>query len=306
VIRFIARRIVIGVLVLLTVSITVFFVTRIIGDPVDQMLSFEASPEARAELRHSFGYDRPLATQFGDFMTDVATLDFGDSLWQRRPAMELITERLPATFQLVLTSMALALVIFVPLGVIAALRPGSVLDRSLVFVALTGISMPSFWLGAVLILIFSVNLGWLPTSGRGTWEHLVLPALSLALPCGARIAMITRTSVIDQLSEPYMATARAKGFDQPYIVSRHLLRNAMVPIVSVSAFELAQLLASGAVVVETVFAWPGLGRLAVQSITNRDLVLLQAVVVFVAGMVIVSNIIADVLYKAVDPRIKLK
>ncbi|HMJ76314.1 MAG TPA: ABC transporter permease [Iamia sp.] len=304
-IRFIIRRLLFGVLIMLAVTITVFFVTRVLTDPVKVMLPVGSSQEAYDQLEASLGLDAPLGEQFVTFIGDIVRLDFGDSYWQRLPALDLVLERIPATFQLVGAGTVLAIVLFVPLGIIASLKPGGILDRILVTISLFGVSMPQFWLGAMLIFIFSVSLGWLPTSGSGTGQHLVLPSITLALASGGRVAQITRSSMIDQLNRPYVTTLKAKGMPSRRILTHHVLRNALVPIVTLAAYEIAYALAGYAVIVETVFAWPGIGRLAIQAVTQRDIILLQAVVFVVASLVVAVNIIADVLYKAVDPRVKL-
>jgi peptide/nickel transport system permease protein len=304
-IRFLARRTIHGIVVMLIVTFTVFFVTRMIADPVRTMLPLHATEEQRDTLRDALGLSEPIWQQFVTFVGDLLTLDLGESLWQRAPALDLVLDRLPATFLLVATGTLLGLAVFIPLGVVAALRPGSWLDRSLVTVSLFGLSMPQFWLGAMLILIFSVKLGWFPTSGNLTVSSLVLPSLTLALTGGGRVAQIARSSMLDQLRQPYVTTARAKGFSSSYILWRHVLRNALVPILTIAAWEVARSIAGYAVVVETVFAWPGIGRLAIQAIQSDDIILLQAVVFVAAFLVVVINIVSDLLYTYIDPRIKL-
>ena len=304
-IRFIIRRLLFGVVVMFAVTITVFFVTRVLTDPVKVMLPVGSSDEAYDELQSSLGLDVPLGEQFGAFLSDAVRLDFGESYWQRLPALDLVLERLPATFQLVAAGTLLSIVVFVPLGIIASLKPGGWLDRTVVTISLFGVSMPQFWLGSMLIFVFSVSLGWLPTSGSGTWQHLVLPSITLALASGGRVAEITRSSMIDQLNRPYVTTLKAKGMGSRHILTHHVLRNALVPIVTLAAHEISYALAGYAVIVETVFAWPGIGRLAVQAVTQRDIILLQALVFVVASIVVTVNIIADILYKAIDPRVKL-
>lgn len=304
-IRFFARRAVYGVLVMLIVTFTVFFVTRMIADPARTMLPLHATEEQRDELRDALGLSKPLAEQFASFVGDLVRLDLGESLWQRAPALDLVLDRLPATLYLTMAGTLLAVVIFIPLGIAASVRPGSWLDRALVTVSLIGLSMPQFWLGAMLIMIFSVNLGWLPTSGNLQATSIVLPALTLALTGGGRIAATTRSAVLDQLQLPYVTAARAKGFGSPYVLWRHVLRNAAVPIITVTSWEITRTLAGYAVVVEMVFAWPGIGRLAIQAIQQDDIILLQAVVFVTAFIVVVTNVLSDVVYTFVDPRIKV-
>jgi peptide/nickel transport system permease protein len=199
-----------------------------------------------------------------------------------------------------------AVLLGVPLGIGAALKPGSKLDQGLATFALLGLSLPQFWLGAMLILLFSVQLGWFPTSGMGGIEHIVLPALTLGLPSLGRIAQITRTSMIDELSSQHILTARAKGLSGRYLITRHALRNVMVPIATIVSWETAYTLAGYSVIVETVFAWPGLGYLAIQAIQREDLILIQGIVIVVAAIVVLINIVTDILYTAIDPRIELK
>jgi peptide/nickel transport system permease protein len=303
--RFALRRVLQGLVVILGVTIVVFVVTRLIGDPVRVMLPVEATPEQRDAFARSIGFDRPILAQFLTFLGDLVTLDFGDSLWQRRPAMEIVFEHLPRTFLLVGAGMTLSLLLSIPLGIIAALRPGSWLDRGTVTTSLLGLSLPQFWLGLIFIVVFAVNISWLPTSGSGSWKHLVLPSFTLALPAAGRLAMMVRSSMIDELNRQWVKTAKAKGMPFRRTVGLHALRNAAVPIVTLAGWELIRALAGYTVIVETVFAWPGVGHLALQSIERQDLILLQAIVFTIAFLVVVINVAIDVIYKFIDPRIKL-
>ena len=303
--RFVVRRIAQGLLVVVGVTIMVFIFTRMVGDPAKTMLPLSASPEERAAFRHELGLDQPLAQQFADYIGDLASGDFGTSVWQRRPAIEAVLDALPNTLQLVLLAIAIAVLFGVPLGVLAALRPGGALDRTAVVLSLAGLSIPQFWLGLLLIIAFSVTLNALPTAGMGTPAHLILPTLTLAFPALGRIAMIVRSSMIDELNQQYVKTAKAKGMPRARVVGIHALRNASIPALTLTGWELIRALAGYSVVVETVFAWPGVGFLADQALNNQDLILLQAIVFVVAVMVVVINVVIDVLYRAVDPRIKL-
>lgn len=303
--RFVVRRLAQGLVVMVGVTMAVFVVTRMVGDPVQVMLPIEATPEQREEFARQIGFDRPIPEQFVEFVGDLAVLDLGESLWQRRPALDIVLDHLPRTFQLVGAGMLVAVALSLPLGVLAALRPGTWLDRLMVTTSLVGLSVPQFWLGLLLIIVFAVNLGWLPTSGTGSFEHLVLPALTLGLPVAGRLAMMVRASMIDQLNAQYVRTSKAKGMHRSRTVAVHALRNAAVPFVSLTGWELIRALAGYAVVVETVFAWPGVGDMALQAIERQDLILLQAVVFVVAFLVVALNIVVDVLYKLADPRIKL-
>jgi peptide/nickel transport system permease protein len=303
--RFIVRRLAQGVIVILLLTTVVFVVTRLIGDPVNVMLPLEATPELRQEFRHALGLDRPILTQYVDYLGDLTRLDFGESLWQRRPALDIIKEHLPYTMQLVFLSVALALLLSIPLGTIAATRPGSVRDQITTTGSLLGLSMPEFWVGLLLIVVFAVELGWFPVAGAGTPKHYVLPVVTMTLPILARLTMVVRSSMVDELNEPYIQTARSKNLPARRVIGVHALRNASVPILTLSGFELIRALAGYTVLVETVFAWPGLGFTASQAIFQQDLILLQAIVFVIAGLVTIINIGIDILYKFIDPRIRL-
>ncbi|HEY4278257.1 MAG TPA: ABC transporter permease [Conexibacter sp.] len=305
-IGFLARRIAYGLLVIVLVALTVFLVTRILSDPARQMLPLDATHEQYVNLKHSLGLDRSLPAQFVDYVGDLARFNLGESFWQKTSVSGLIADRLPNTLELAAVAIAFAVLLGVPLGIGAALKPGSKLDQSLATFALLGLSLPQFWLGAMLILLFSVVLGWFPTSGMGGIEHIVLPALTLGLPSLGRIAQITRTSMIDELASQHILTARAKGLSGRYLITRHALRNVMVPIATIVSWETAYTLAGYSVIVETVFAWPGLGYLAIQAIQREDLILIQGIVIVVATIVVLINIVTDILYTAIDPRIELK
>lgn len=303
--RYLLKRLWHGAIVILGVTVIVFVVTRMIGDPVKLMLPLEATAEQRAVFEKQLGLDRPIPIQFVEFLGDMARFDFGDSLWQHRPAMQIVFERMPYTLGLSFAAIGLAVLLAVPLGIVAALRPGGVSDRGTVFFSLLGLSIPQFWLGLLLIVVFAVNLHWLPTSGAATPVHLLLPAITLALPALARIVMIVRSSMIDELNRQYVKTAFAKGIPVARVVGLHALRNAGLPIVTLVGWELIRAVAGYSVVVETVFAWPGLGLTAMQAIDREDLILLQAIVFTVALAVVLINILMDVAYTIIDPRLKL-
>ncbi len=302
---FILRRLFQGFLVVLGVTLVVFVATRMVGDPAQVMLPLSATAEQRAAFEHKFGLDRPMPEQFVDFIGDLATFDFGESMWQRRPAMDVIAGRLPNTLKLIAAGLGLAIVLALPLGALAAIRPGGFADRITVFLGLFGLSLPQFWLGLLLIMVFAVTFKVLPTSGYGGWTHFVLPAVTLALPAAARLMMLVRSSVIDELNQQYVRTARAKGLRFPQVLFGHALRNALVPFITLAGWEFISALAGYTVVVETVFAWPGLGLTAMQAIKFSDLFLLQAIVFTVAIGIVLVNIVLDVVYKLIDPRIKL-
>jgi peptide/nickel transport system permease protein len=301
---FVVRRLLQGIVVIVGVSVIVFFVTRVIGDPVRHMLPLEATPQEYTNLKHALGFDRPLPEQFVDFAKSLPSLDFGDSLWQRGiPARDLVLQRLPASLLLIALGMGLAVMIAIPLGCIAALRPGSLLDRATVTTSLIGLSVPQFWLGLLLVLLFSVTLGWLPSSGRGGLDHAIMPALALALPAAGRLTQIVRSSMIDELGRQYVVTAQAKGMSYSYILARHALRNAFLPVLTLTSWETIRALAGYSVVVETVFAWPGIGWLTMQAIDHQDVVLIQATVFTAALLVVLINMLTDFLYTRLDPRV---
>jgi peptide/nickel transport system permease protein len=302
---FFVKRLAQGIVVVVGVTVVVFFVTRIVGDPVSHLLPLEATAEEKARLSEQLGFNDPIAQQFVDFTRDVVRLDFGDSIWQQVPAMEIIGQRLPATFRLVFFSMLFATILGLLIGILASLWPNSFLDRLSVVSSLLGLSVPKFWLGLLMIMLFSVTLGWLPSSGGTEFKFVVMPALTLGLPAAGKIAQMTRASIIDESRQPYVVTARAKGLGSRYILVRHVLRNSFLPILGVVGWEVITTLAGFTVVVETVFQWPGMGFLASQALERQDFVLLQGIVFVVALMVVSMNILMDVLASWVDPRIKL-
>jgi len=304
--RYLLKRLWHGVIVIFGVTVLVFVVTRLIGDPVKVMLPLEATLEQRAAFEKQLGLDRPIPVQFIDFVEDVAHLDFGDSLWQHRPAMEIVFEKVPLTLKLTAVGIGLAFLLSVPLGIIAALRPGGITDRSTVFFSLIGFSIPQFWLGLLLIVILAVKLQWLPTSGTGTPVHIILPAITMGLPALARLVMMVRSSMIDELNQQYVKTGYAKGIPYWRVVGVHAMRNAALPVVTLVGWEIIRAVAGYSVVVETVFAWPGIGLTAMQAIEREDLILLQAIVFSVGIMVVLINILMDVAYTVIDPRLKLK
>jgi peptide/nickel transport system permease protein len=302
---FIAKRLYYGLYVVIGVTVVVFVVTRVIGDPVSAMLPMESSAAQRALFAQQLGLDRPLYVQFVDFLANVARFDLGESLWQHRPVTQIVLERLPMTLYLVGVGMALAIALAIPLGILAALKPGGIVDRITVVVSLLGLSVPQFWLGLLLIIVFAVDLRWLPTSGSGDLRYLVLPAVTLAVPALTRIVMVVRSSMMDELNAQYIKVATAKGLPFRRVVGVHALRNITVPLMTLAGWEVVRALAGYSVVVETVFAWPGLGLAAMQAIERQDLILLQGIVFYVAVMVVIINIGLDVAQKLVDPRVKL-
>lgn len=281
----------------------VFIAGRVIGDPVRIVVGLEA-PEARVQaIRDALRLDEPLLDQLIGFFMSAARGEFGESFWQKTPALPLVISRLPATLYLAAIALLMAVPTAIVLGALAALRPGSRIDRLINVVSLAGVSIVEFWLGLMLILLVAVRLGWLPTSGYGGIEYVLLPAATLAFKPLGRISQISRSAMLDELAKPYVKAARAKGLTERQIVYTRALRNAAIPILTVSGDELSGLL-NGAIVVETVFAWPGIGLLTVQAMERRDLPLIEATVFVVAIMVIVTNLVIDFAYAYFNPRVR--
>ena len=303
--RYIIRRLIYSVVVIFGVSVFVFVITHLVGDPAAQMLPLNSPPEEYERIRHLLGLDRPVLVQLYHFLADALKGDFGYSFWQRQPALPVVLERLPATLQLVFAAFAIAIFVSLPLGILASIRPGSLLDRFCVTISLLGMSIPEFCLGFILIIVFAVQLGWLPTSGyHGGGLYLILPALALSGRYIGRLTQIVRSSMIDEMNKPYMVTARAKGLRESAVIVRHALRNAAIPTVTLAGWALGRLMGGLTVLVETVFAWPGVGHLAKEAIARRDFPLLQADVFVVALLITSLNLIVDILYAFVDPRVK--
>jgi peptide/nickel transport system permease protein len=301
---FLLWRLAHAVVVVFGVLTVVFFLVRVTpGDPVLLMVSPDAPATAVAELREKLGFDRPLPVQYVRYLRRALTGDLGASIRHYRPVVALILERLPATAELTATSMALALLVAVPLGILAAVRRGSPSDLVSRAVALVGQSMPTFWLGILLIILFSVQLRLLPTSGRGTFAQLVLPTVTLGFFMIGLVARVTRAAMLEVLRTDYVRTARAKGLAERRVVSRHALRNAAIPVVTVIGLQVGTLL-GGAIITEAVFAWPGIGSLAVTAIYQRDYPLVQGVVLLAGLVFVVVNLLADVSYVYLDPRIR--
>lgn len=303
--RYLSQRLVQGLVVILGVTTLVFVVTRMIGDPVNFILPLSASEEQRAALRADLGFDRSILSQFWSFLSDAVRLDFGESTYFRNEdALGIVRRFLPKTLQLVVAGMIVAFVLSVPLGAIAALRPGKVLDKFLVTLSLIGLATPQFFLGQVILLFTSVKFN-LVQFGDGPWTHLIFPALTLALPAIGRLTMVVRSAMIDELNSQYVKAARAKGVSRRRIVGVHALRNAAIPFVTLFGWEVIRALAGYTLVVEAVFDWPGLGDLAILSIRERDFFLIQTIVFVVAVMVVLVNIVIDIAYKIIDPRVKI-
>ena len=303
-IRFIARRLLLTVPVLIGVATLVFSLIHLVpGDPVQAMLGESASREDVVDLRRRLGLDRPLYVQYAVFLRGAVTGDLGRSLRTGQSVTGAIAERMPATIELAFAAMLFAVLVAVPLGIVAAVRAGTAVDHGATTLSLIGISLPGFWLGPILAIVFAVTFGWLPVSGRGTPAHLVLPAITLGAPLAAVLARMTRASVLEELRELYVLAARARGVSRRRAVLRHAFRNSLVPIVTVLGLQFGAVL-TGAVITETIFAWPGVGRLLVQSISFRDYPLVQGCILLIAATYVAMNLLTDVVYGLLDPRIR--
>lgn len=300
---YIASRLLYACAVILGVSIAVFFLIRIGGDPSALFLPPEATLEQIAEFRHAMGFDRPLIVQYFEFLGRALQGDFGQSMRYQQPAMQLVLERMPATLQLSGTALALSLLVSVPLAIIAATNRGTIIDRAGLVVSLIGQSFPTFWLAIMLILIFSEKLHLLPPSGRMGWQTLVMPSIALAAYSTAIITRLLRSSMIEVLQSDYVRTARGKGLSNGKIVFKHALRNAAIPTLTVIGLQVGALL-GGAVITEEIFAYPGVGRLAIQAIANRDFTVIQAFVLLMAVLIVGINLLVDLSYGLLDPRLR--
>jgi peptide/nickel transport system permease protein len=301
--RFSYRRSLYSCISLLVLVVLVFFLARLTGNPADLYLPVDAPQSVRADFSRLHGLDDPTLTQFGRYIVGLAHLDLGESLRQQRPALEIVFEAFPTTLGLAAAAMALVLTISITAGSLAAQRPNGMLDRFVSVVALAGASIPNFWLAIVSILVFAVTLHWLPTSGTGGPSYWILPVAVLAVrPCGI-VAQVVRSAMIDALARPYIKTARAKGVKRRRIVFVHALRNAMLPVMTVAGDQAASMV-NGAVVVEVIFGFPGIGRLMIDSIANREFVVVQAAVIVVAMAIFLMNMLMDVAYALLDPRIR--
>ncbi|HEX7282582.1 MAG TPA: nickel ABC transporter permease [Vicinamibacterales bacterium] len=304
--RYLVRRLLLTIPVLLGVATLVFSLIHLVpGDPAQAMLGDGASAQDIAELRKSLGLDAPLFDQYVTFLSRAITGDLGRSFRTGQPVTTMIVERVPATAELAIAAMVVAVVIAIPLGVIAAVWRGTAADYGAMTFALAGVSIPNFWLGPLLAIVFAVELGWLPVSGRGTPAHLVLPAISLGLALAAILARMTRASLLDELRELYVRAARARGASRTAAVTAHALRNSMVPLLTIVALQFGAVL-TGAVITETIFAWPGIGRLLIQSIGFRDYPMVQGCILLIAVTYVSVNLITDLLYGVLDPRIRLE
>lgn len=302
--KYIINRLFFTIFVVFGISIMVFFITHMIGNPVDMLLPLNATQEQRALMEQKLGLDQPLLVQLKDYLLNIVKLDFGTSWWQNVDCIDLILDVLPDTLILVAAAMVIACVVAIPLGILAAYRPGSFLDRLLSGASTVGICLPPFWIGLMLMLVFAVKLGWFYTSGSGTWRHLVLPAVTLACCPMGHLAQIVRFEMIQQLGSMYATTARAKGVSEMGVLFKHAFRNILTASITMIGADFIDLMAGTSATVETVFGWNGFGKLMTGTINNLDFPLLQAEVFFVSIMVCMVNLLVDILYAACDPRIR--
>ena len=302
--RFLIRRLLWSGPVLLGVLTLVFFLIHLIpGDPIDVMLGERAAEADRAALRAALHLDDPILTQYGRFLAGVIQGDLGRSLTSQRPVAGLILARYPATLQLAATALLLSLSIALPLGILSAVRPRTTVDAGGLLFSLFGVSMPTFWLGPLLIILFSLKLDWFPVSGRHGIASLVLPALTLGLGMSAILVRMTRSSLLEIFPKEFVLTARAKGLPERRVILRHALRNALIPLLTVVGLQIGALL-TGSIITETIFSWPGLGRLTIQAIQSRDYPLVQGCILAIALTYLLVNLLIDLLYAAVDPRVQ--
>ena len=301
---FILRRLGVSLIVLIGVCAIVFFALFLTGDPAALMLPPSASRAELAQYRHAMGFDDPALLQFLRYLGQILTGDFGQSLRFGQPVLGLIAERLPATALLAVAALAWSTLLGFALGILAAVAAGTPLDLFVRLIALSGQAVPVFWLGLILILVVALDWGLLPTGGYGDVRHLILPAISLGAYYMSAVTRLVRVSLIEALQQDYVRTARAKGLRESRVVLRHALRNALIPVVTIQAMQFASLL-GGALVTEIIFAWPGIGRLAVQAIQNRDFPLVQAIVLLAAAVFVVVNLLVDLAYVALNPRVRL-
>jgi ABC-type dipeptide/oligopeptide/nickel transport system permease component len=303
--RYLLRRLLLTIPVLLGVATLVFSLIHLVpGDPAQAMLGDSAPPEDVAKLRQSLGLDRPLLVQYRAFLGGIVRGDLGNSFRYGTPVTREIGSRLVRTIQLALAAMAVAILVAIPLGIVAAVWKGSAVDHAAMTVSLVGISMPNFWLGPLLAILFSVVLGWLPVAGTGSAAHLVLPAVTLGAALAAILARMTRASLIEELRELYVVAARARGVSRTRAIVRHAFRNSLIPIVTIIGLQFGAVL-TGTIITETIFAWPGVGRLLIQAINFRDYPLVQGCILFISFTYVMMNLLTDLTYGVLDPRIRL-
>jgi peptide/nickel transport system permease protein len=305
---YIIRRLFYGALLIVVLMIVLFLSLHVLGDPVTLMLPEDATQEQLEAARHQYGYDRPVLVQLADYLNRISHLDLGDSIRYHRPAGELFSERFPKTMALAGVVLALALPLGLLLGLVAGLWPFSILDRSVTVISFVAVAMPSFWLALMLIVVFAVQLGLLPTSGFGgftNWQYYVLPVIALAFRPTGRVAQLARSALVEELAKQYVTVARAKGLSEARVLLLHTLKNAMNPVITLGAGEVVNLF-GGSVVIESIFGWPGIGSLMIDSIISRDLYVVETCVIAIGVVVVFVNLVVDVLYAYFDPRVVYK
>lgn len=303
--RIVGTRIVHALVVLITVTVVVFVVMRLVGDPVRSLLPLDAPQERYDALNAELGFDRPIWTQFVDYLGGIVRGDFGDSLWQSRSVMGIIAETLPITLTLTITGMVVGLVIGLPMGAAAAVRPGGLVDRITSFFSLISFSIPQFWLGLLLVMIFAVVLQWLPANGAAGVSSLILPALTLGLPVAGGLAVLVRSALIDELNRPWIVVSRSRGLPFHRVLFSHAMRNAFPPVLTMIGWDTARMLAGQTVIIEVLFAWPGIGFAAYQAVERNDFYLLQAIVLVIALITVTINLVVDLVHVKLDPRVEV-
>lgn len=302
--KYILQRLIFTVFVIFGISIMVFFITHFIGNPVDMLLPLNATPEQKLDMTQKLGLDKPVIVQLGNYLMNIVKIDFGTSWWKNVNCVKLIFTTLPVTFRLVSCAMILACLIAIPLGILAAYKPGSILDRFLSIFSMLGVCLPAFWIGLMLMLVFAVQLGWFHTSGMGGFRFMVLPVVTLAFCPTAHLAQIVRFEMIQQLNSLYAITARSKGVSERKVLFKHAFKNIMTAVLTMVGADFIDLMAGASATVETVYGWAGFGKMMSDTISNMDFPLLQAEVFFVSVMVCLINLLVDILYATFDPRIR--
>ena len=299
----VVRRVRDGAITLLIVVTAIFTLAHVVGNPAIAYAPIDASDEEVALIEHQFGLDRPFTVRYFEYLGDLATGDFGDSNWQKRPALDAVREALPATIQLTLAGILVAGLFGSVGGLLAGVSPNSVFDRVTNFFSVAALSVPNFWLGLLLIVLFAVNLGWFPTSGRYGWSSIVLPAATLGIVHGGRIFQLVRSATVEEISKPYVVVARSKGFSMPVVVGRHVLRNTGLTMATTVGWEYVRMWGGAAFAIEYVFAWPGVGLLMINGANRQDFFVLQSAVIVAGAFVILSNLVIDLFYNLIDRRI---
>lgn len=301
--KYLRKRLIQIIPILFIVTVVVFILVNVTGDPTATMLPADAPESARENLREALGLNKPLYEQYGIFINNLLHGNFGTSHKYNAPALGVVLERVPASLELAGVALLLSVIISIPLGIWSARTQGSILDVFISGFSVLGQAMPSFWVGIMLILVFAVNLSVLPVSGRGTWQNLVLPSVTLAIGTSAQIIPLVRSSMLEIMHEDFIRTARSKGLREWVVIYKHAFKNALVPVVTMVALQIPNLI-GGALITETVFAWPGLGQLMLQGINNRDMAIVQTCILLITMVTILANLLADLLYCLIDPRIK--